>query len=330
MDDRYLWDRSGPADPEVERLENLLGTLRHAARPAPRLPRARRRWAAVAAAALLAVTGGIWLARMRGSANWRLTPVSGSPSVGSSAVTAGRAVRAGDTIETDARSRALLRVGSIGEVDVRPGSRLRLIEARRRDHRLALEQGSIAARIWAPPRLFFVETPSALAVDLGCAYTLAVEPGGAGRLAVTAGWVELEREGREALVPAGAHCQTRPGIGPGSPVWDDAPPALSDALERYEFGTGGSAALAVVLENARRRDGLTLWHLLARSRGEDFRRIYDRLSELAPPPAGVTRQGIEARDDAMLEAWRDRLGIRWFRKEPTFWQRLWLAFRSIS
>ena len=33
----------------------------------------------------------------------------------------------------------------------------------------------MSARIWAPPRLFYVNTPSAVAEDLGCAYTLEVD-----------------------------------------------------------------------------------------------------------------------------------------------------------
>jgi hypothetical protein len=38
--------------------------------------------------------------------------------------------------------------------------------------------------IWAPPRLFFVDTPSAVAADLGCSYTLEVKDDGAGVLRV--------------------------------------------------------------------------------------------------------------------------------------------------
>ena len=32
MSDDYLWDRSGPPDVDVERLERLLGTAQHAGR----------------------------------------------------------------------------------------------------------------------------------------------------------------------------------------------------------------------------------------------------------------------------------------------------------
>src|SRR5262245_57401472 len=37
MSDEYLWDRSGPPDPEVERLETMLGRLRSTTR-VPEVP----------------------------------------------------------------------------------------------------------------------------------------------------------------------------------------------------------------------------------------------------------------------------------------------------
>ena len=40
---------------------------------------------------------------------------------------------------------------------------------------MALDQGTIHARIWAPPKFFYVNTQAAVAVDLGCAYTLHVD-----------------------------------------------------------------------------------------------------------------------------------------------------------
>ena len=60
-DDDYLWDRSGAVDPEVARLESLLGAYAHADMPrratATQAPfRPHRRWRiAFAAAAVLAL-----------------------------------------------------------------------------------------------------------------------------------------------------------------------------------------------------------------------------------------------------------------------------------
>jgi hypothetical protein len=65
MKDDYLWDKSGEPDPEVQKLEAILGTLRYQPKPLE-LPVARRRnylaLLAIAASLLLAlVAGGVWL-----------------------------------------------------------------------------------------------------------------------------------------------------------------------------------------------------------------------------------------------------------------------------
>jgi hypothetical protein len=168
------------------------------------------------------------------------------------------------------------------------------------------------AMIWAPPGRFFVETPSAVAVDLGCRYTLEVEADGAGTLRVDAGWVGIEHDGVVSLVPAGAVADTRKGRGPGTPHYEDAPLSFSEALDQVDFGDAGHArrgALDTVLAEARERDAFSLWHLLTRTEGDDRARVFERLASLVPPPAGVSLEGITRGDRAMLEAWWDRLGL---------------------
>ena len=69
MNEDYLWDKSGPPDPEIQQLEQILGTLRYEPKPfeIPRdVPAPRRRsyfpLLAIAATLLVALlAGGIWL-----------------------------------------------------------------------------------------------------------------------------------------------------------------------------------------------------------------------------------------------------------------------------
>src|SRR5262249_52395652 len=184
----------------------------------------------------------------------------------------------GKWLETDARSRARVAVGQIGRVDVDPNSRLQLVESRAPEHRMSLEQGTIHARIWAPPRFFFVNTPSAVAIDLGCAYTLHVAEDGSGLVQVTHGWVGFEYAGRESFIPQQAVCATRAGLGPGTPRYEDAPNGYAAALARLDFGAADdperAAALDLILTNARRRDALTLWHLLRRGTADERGRVF--------------------------------------------------------
>ena len=281
----------------------------------------------VAAAAVLLLVAGIgvfWIYKNRSTANvqkpsWLVKRLDGAPKIGSEQIANNGQLAIGEWLETDGSSRAQIDVASIGNVDVEANSRVRLLQSRPDEHRLELVRGKMSARIWAPPRLFFVDTPSAVAADYGCAYTLEVNDQGGSLLRVTSGWVALETKDREAMVPAGASCETRPGIGPGTAYFDDAAPAFREALTKVDFDpdvTVRSSALTSVLDQARPRDTLTLWHLFRRSDGVDRERLYDKLATFAPPPPGVTREGMLRGDEKMTSQWLDLLKSMWTGNDP--------------
>jgi len=291
MKDDYLWDRSGKPDPEVQKLEAALGRYRHN-QPAPSFEKIRDlrpvkqhwsifslRWSyqlgAVAAVVLLAATVFLVL----------------RPKPTENAIT----------------------LDETGRVEVDAGSRLRLVTNGPGRKRLSLERGTIHATIWAPPGEFVVDTPSAVAVDLGCVYTLHVDDSGAGLLRTTMGWVGFKLNGQESFIPAGAVCKTRPKIGPGTPYMEDAPASFLDALSRFDFESitpaERNALLGILLADARKNDALTIWHLLSRVSDADRQGVYDRLASLAPPPAGVTRNGILRLDRPMLDSWWNSFGF---------------------
>jgi hypothetical protein len=330
-DDRYLWDRSGPGDPEVERLEELLAPLGQRGRPPLALPARRRArgpaawWPSLAtAAAVVLVAGGGWLLYRAYSAGWAVQSVTGAPVVGGVPIEksgAGVRLRVGEWVTTDATSRARLSVGRVGRVDVDPDTRVQLVQAGTDEQRMSLVRGTIHAQIWAPPKLFYVNTPSAVAIDLGCAYTLQVDDAGAGILRVTAGWVAFERDGRESFIPAGAMCATRPGVGPGTPRYEDAPSGFGEALATLDFGSledpQRTAALDLILSRARPLDALTLWHLLPRGTPAERARVCERLAALAPPPRGVSCEAVLRGEQAARDQWWDSLG-----RESNWWK-LW-------
>jgi ferric-dicitrate binding protein FerR (iron transport regulator) len=245
-------------------------------------------------------------------ATWEVARLEGSPKIGANLMEESGRLAVGEWLETDATSRAEINVANIGHVEIEPNSRVRLVETNATEHRLAMTRGGLHATISAPPRLFFVETPSGVAVDLGCSYTLEVDKAGRSILHVTAGWVALELKGRESVVPAGAVCVTQPGKGPGTPYFDDASDKFRDALTKLDFQNGGAKALSIVLAEAREYDTLTLWHLLARVQDAERGRVYDRMAALIPPPQGVTRAGVIKLDKGMLDLWKKGMQWAWF------------------
>lgn len=206
-------------------------------------------------------------------------------------------------IQTGANAGLTLRIGDIGSVEVGPNTRVRVVADRVDQHRLDLAHGAIYARISAPPRLFFVETHSGTAVDLGCEYGLTMDADGAGLLRVSRGWVSFEWQQLESLVPAGAECRIAPGGGPGIPYFEDAPEAFKNALKNLD--------LERVLDSARVRDTLSLWHLISRVAPGDRARVFDRIAALSPPPEDISREQALKLDPETLRRWREELAWTW-------------------
>jgi len=272
--------------------------------------------AALAAAVVTAVALGVreWRARTgigESSSAWEVTSLEGAPRVGTRDVTSPTPLARGEWLRTDADSRARLSVPSVGRVDVGPASAVRLLDADAHQHRIELAEGTLSAFIWAPPRLFFVETPSGVAEDLGCQYDLVVDRKGNGTLDVTLGFVSFERDGREVIVPDGARCELRAGVGPGTPHESSAPPGLRDALARFDFEGAHTADLSRVLDAVTPNDAVTLWHLIPRAEEGDRSRVVDRLATLVDLPDGVTREAVLALDKRALQAWWTRIYPEW-------------------
>lgn len=271
---------------------------------------------AIAATVLIVLgTGFLWFYNTRTAGptrtSWLVTRLDGTPRIGTESISSRGHLSIGEWLETDESSRAQIAVGTIGNVDIDENTRIRLLETKPTEHRLELARGKMSARIWAPPRLFFVDTPSAVAADLGCAYTLEVDDNGDGKLEVTSGWVALQTKDRESIVPEGASCETELGTGPGTPYFNDSTKEFQEALKKVDFDkdpASRTGALSVMLDQSRPRDSLTLWHLLARVNGDERVRVYEKMESFGLPPAGVTRDGVLKLDQKMLEQWRDALG----------------------
>src|SRR5208282_4817239 len=229
MNDDYLWDGSGEPDPEIQKLESTLAKFRHQGR-APEFPEITAmppprfwqrlvpvRWsfglAATTATILFIAAFGIlqWSQKpsTTSGAGWDVESVAGTPRVESNAfgMNSGAAkLGVGQTLVTDSHSKANISIADIGTVNVEPNTRLRMVAGGNGHDRLALDRGTIHAFIWALPGEFTVDTPSAIAVDLGCSYTLQVDDSGAGLLRTKLGWVGFKLDGHEAFIPAGAVC----------------------------------------------------------------------------------------------------------------------------
>jgi hypothetical protein len=269
----YLWDGKGRPDERIAELEALLSRFRRpappaaprpssvsgkrpAARPAPEGYEIGWGWYVAAAAllAIFAIGAAVRFFEARRAREWTIVDARGSKKL----------VR-GESIRTAPGKTARLESAAVGVVELAENTTLTLLEVRDGRTSLDLSAGTIHARTTSPPGVFVVQTPRGRAIDLGCEYTLRVEPGRGGRVHVDSGWVELSRVGQQSLVPAAASA-VFDATGRLTPPWfDDAQAEFGEAVRRFALppevpidAVARVRALDRILTLARRRDGLTL------------------------------------------------------------------------
>ena len=157
MNDDYLWDRSGPPDPEVARLEETLAPLRYRHRAGlVEARRPRSLWAAAAAAAVLAAVA-TWQVSLRPSpvTAWQVAGLEGNVRLGGRNAEVSMTLRSGQLLRTGADSQITLQADQFGQIDLGSDSELRAAT----DQHVLLDRGQLHAFIWSRPGVFQVATP---------------------------------------------------------------------------------------------------------------------------------------------------------------------------
>jgi hypothetical protein len=316
--EQYLWDPTAPPVPDVRALEERLASARFDPRRRPlALPpltsrgMGRFKTAALAAAAVAAIAiglAGYWSWRWSWTAGASWAAEIDDPATRSTVKTALAVDR---PLQLARTSSARVEIARIGTMSVSPGSAVTLAETTSSRHRVQLDRGSVSVRIWAPPGLFALRTPAGIIRDLGCIFDLTVDAEGTSRVRVDTGWVQMDNDFGQSLVPAGAVGEMRRLAPPGVPIYLDASDVFAAAVRAAQ--AGGDAAerrkLDTIVRTARQRDVLTLLMLAEPSAADVKRVLLDRAAHLWPPPSGVSVDAIVAGDRAQLWKWHGALDL---------------------
>lgn len=249
----YLWDRSGPVDPDVADIEARLTPLAFDPRKHPIAVPPRRRTFSVFAVGLAASVAII--AGLSAFHAWRLRWDANRPW----SIQGGGAFTIGAPLHVD-RAHAVVNIARLGVLNASPGTDLSLNDTSASRHRFTLTRGDIDVRVWAPPGRVGVHTPAGDVIDLGCIFSLSVGADGLTHLSVRTGWVELENTHGSSAVPAGASASMASDRAPQVPVYEDASDEFREAVRTIEARSGDATgeSVRVVTMDARPRDAITV------------------------------------------------------------------------
>ncbi len=271
----------------------------------------RSRWIAVGAplsAILIAVIISVLYFYRSNPSFWEVESLKGTPVAGNEKIDGTGNLPAGEWLKTDSQSSARLQAGLAGEVDVKPGSEVKLLDTRAPGYKLYLKFGKITANTPGSPQMLSVITPSASALDLGSNYSVEVDKDGSSFFSVVSGSIIINSDGQKEVLPAGVACKTVKDREPGTPYRINAGKEFKAALSKLDSGNTTDKVLETLLNNAGREDAVSLWYLLRDAGPDEIKPIYNRLADLVKPPDGVTYEGIKAKNNNMLLKWWDKLG----------------------
>ncbi|MFN2239011.1 MAG: hypothetical protein ABR524_06440 [Thermoanaerobaculia bacterium] len=319
--ENYLFDPEAAPDREVLALEETLRPFRYRIeerelqfprREAASKPSSMRFVAAFAVAAaaffILAIGLRSFIWSWPDGRPWKIT---------NSPAGEGRLLAEGERLQVDAEKPALVRIARIGRMRVDPGSEIELVRTGGTRHHLALERGSVAIGVWAPPFSVAIRTPDGYVYDMGCAFELETGDGST-VVRVTSGWVQLENVWGEVLVPEGAEARMSSGSAPTVPLFVAASERFRAAARRLEEHGGSEADVETIRGSARVGDVYTVL-LLARRVPEHREELIAIASALAPPPSEAVRAEAAQGDRRAIWLWTRSLDL----PPPKGWVRNW-------
>lgn len=240
------------------------------------------------------------------SGGWEVVSLTGQPKLDNNSMDKDDSFTAEGKIETDGNSSATFMIPEIGRLlfDVQT-----LAERTTNNNEIKLNEGQIKKYEGDASDILTVITPLAKFTELykGGAFRLNVAEDGTCKLLVESGWMIVKIKEFESYVPKSFGCLIMRGKY-AIPYPLDSPPQLISLLENF---TGANdPSIGTILSLMTKKESLSLWHIIQLISTENRSIAFDRLNELVPIPAGVTKEGILALNKNMLLDWRQEIELK--------------------
>jgi len=237
---------------------------------------------------------------------WEIMQFSGNPMINDTIMKESDLFPPLATITTDENSSVTLSVPDIGRVTIENSSTVERMES---GSSIDVKNGTIKKYEGNANEFLVVQTPFAQVKELfkGSAFKLQVLNDGTSKISVESGWLTMDVNDFQSYIPKNYSCV----ISKGRYVIPFSSSTNSD-FEKLMVGFTGvnDPSIGAILSLAKKKDAISLWHLLQLVSSEDRFVVFDRLNELVPTPTGVTKQGIQALNKDMLTQWRQEIELK--------------------
>jgi hypothetical protein len=233
---------------------------------------------------------------------WKVRTISGSVLVNGKP-NASERIDEGESLVTEAMSKAVINVPNTGRIEVGQNSFIILLKAKDGSNRIKILNGGITINNSATIPSLAIEVNNSVVYDRGGTFNIIMDENGDAKVSVEFGFVEIEQKGRSYFVDEGHICELRNSFHPGTPFKIDAPEEIKSAIKKLDYENGGDSTAVEIISKATIADALTLLAMIPRVSEQIRETLFNKISSYYLPPKGVDLEGIKKLDKSMLELW---------------------------
>lgn len=237
---------------------------------------------------------------------WEVMQLTGQPKIGNIVINKDDGFSTESTVETNESSSVTFVMPDLGRLFIDKSS---VVSRTKNSNEVKIDKGQIRKFEGDATDVLTVLTPLAKFTEFykGGAFRIHVDENGACKLVVESGWVIVNIKEFDSYVPKNFDCQISRGRY-AIPYPSDSSPQLINLLQN--FSGINDPSVGTILSQMTIKESLSLWHIIQLISTENRSIAFDKLNELIPVPAGVTKEGILALNKDMLLDWRQVIELK--------------------
>ncbi len=214
-------------------------------------------------------------------------------------------LKPGEWLNTEDDSKSRIKLGVIGEIEVEPSTKIKLLKLNNSGNYFYLQSGEVKASIWGPPGRLFIDSPSGEVMDFSSTFNFRVNSSNSSLITVKSGWTAIHFNDKYVIIPAGNECNINNEI--GIPFNINSTKEFKEKLNDFE--NGKTVAITELISKANKADLISLWYLLIPSSQNERKEIFNKIKQLDPKVKKIDAEKILSLNETEMNLLWETLGF---------------------